>query len=88
MTARDADSVEPARATRLASDRYAIWIVAACLDSDEVPLRPKTLAVLRDQLLESHAVVGIIIVIVEGGTCEALRLCAGPKSTSGPHLPC
>lgn len=30
MTARDADSVEPARATRLASDRYAIWIVAAC----------------------------------------------------------
>ena len=49
MIARDADSAEPARATRLAFDRYVLDLDRGCLllDSDEVPLRPKTFAVLR-----------------------------------------
>jgi adenylate cyclase len=49
VTTRDADSAAPARATRLAFDRYILDLDRGCLllDGHEVPLRPKTFAVLR-----------------------------------------
>ncbi|TMJ32523.1 MAG: transcriptional regulator [Alphaproteobacteria bacterium] len=49
VTTRDADSAAPAHATRLAFDRYVLDLDRGCLllDGHEVPLRPKTFAVLR-----------------------------------------
>jgi len=49
VTTGDADSAAPARATRLVFDRYVLDRDRGCLllDGHEVPLRPKTFAVLR-----------------------------------------
>jgi adenylate cyclase len=49
MAAHDANSAEPARAGRLTFERYVLDLDRGCLflDGTEVPLRPKTFAVLR-----------------------------------------